>query len=401
MARVTGRDPVSRRLMMDGITAITSDRTGGTTYQARWQWVDPSGKRIFGAKVCKTLDEAERHLLETMLAIRRGTYGPDDTTMLSDYGERWLARMAHTWASSTTASRRHTWAYRILPALGHLRLSNVTRARCQAFVDGLLAASLQPSTISGHHAGLHGLLASAVKDGLIARNPASGLIMPRQRHTPSTVWTLDQAQAFLAATAGTRHHLLWSLLLATGVRVGEALALTWADVDFDTGALHVRATIRRGAERGWSVGQGTKTGQDRTIPIPATLVTQLRSRQAEIRAASVVAIRPYVFAGASDRPISVNTVRTALDRATSAAGLPRITPHGFRHTAATLMIDQGTPPNVVQDILGHRHVAMTLERYSHVDMRMMRDAVERSSARIGDERATTSQPGEPRKRSSV
>lgn len=377
MTRTTGRDPVSRRPMMDGITAITSDRTGAVTYQSRWQWVGPAGKRIFGAKIFRSLDDAETHLLEIMLAIRRGAYGPDDATVLADYAERWLVRMASSWSTGTQRARDISWRVHIAPKLGSLRVAEVTRARCQALVDGMVERGLQPSTISGHVATLHSLLAAAVRDGLIERNSASRLIMPRERSRSQAVWTLDQAQAFLATTVSTRHHVLWSLLLATGLRIGEALALTWADVDLDAHLVSVRATVRRNADGTIGVGRGTKTGIDRTVPIHGTTAQLLIRHRAAQRQRPIVDIAGYVFPGRRLGPLSGSAVRDALDRATEAAGLPRLTPHGFRHTAATLMIDQGIAPSVVQDILGHKHVTMTLERYTHVDLTMMRTAAAR------------------------
>ncbi len=377
MARTTGRDPVSRRPMMDGITAITSDRTGGTTYQARWTWTDPAGKRIFGAKIFRSLDDAERHLLETMLAIRRGAYGPDDTTLLADYAERWLSRMEHRWASSTTAMRRLSWRGKVQPRLGSVRITAITRAHCQAMVDELVRDGFRRGTVDAHLATLHGILGAAVMDGLIARNPASRLVLPRRDAVSQTVWTAGQVQAFLAGTAGSRHHMLWSLLLMTGMRIGEALALTWSDIDLDTGVVHVHATIRTGADGGSMVGQGTKTGEDRHIPITPVTVDLLRRLRQRQRGQAVVDIRSYVFAAPNGQPINRRTAGSAWALAVRRHGLPAMNLHGCRHTAATLMVDGGVSPRVVQDILGHARVAITLERYTHVDLRMLRAAVDR------------------------
>lgn len=392
MTRKTGRDPVSGRAMLPGITAIVSDRTGDVTYQARWSGVSPLGKRIFGAKICKDLEHAERHLLETQLAIRRGDWGPSDTTTLDEYAERWLSRMAHTWASSTLYARRRSYRAKIAPFLGRQRVTTVTRAQCQAIVDQLNAAAHRPETVHSHIATLAGVLESAAQDGLIPRNPASRLTLPTVRRHEPEIWTADQIRCFIAATQGTKYHVLWVLLLLTAVRVGEALALSWRDVDFEHGTVRIRSTLRTMADGSVAVAAGTKTGTHRTVPIPPALADLLRDHQRQqwARAGAVIDIQAYLFATAAGRPWSRGTVRAARDAAAKRAGLPpfdsRIR-NPFRHMAATLLAEQGEHPGVAQAILGHTSPAMTLGRYTHVTGR---DAVGRLADAIMESPTTTS-----------
>jgi len=289
--------------------------------------------------------------------------------------------MAHTWASSTHFARTRSWHGTLAPLIGEVQLSALTRAQCQAVLDALNASKLSPASVVFHMATLSGMLASAVKDGLIARNHARAMTLPRIVRTEPDLWTADQVRSFLASTAGSKHHVLWALLLATGVRIGEALALSWRDVDLDAGANRIRATVRITSSGGREVVSGTKTGTHRTIPLPPELVTLLRDheRRQQAEPGTIVDIRHHVFGNGIDgRPIAYHTVRAALKHAIQRAGLPPLDPrlrNPFRHLAATLMAEQGVHPSVAQAILGHTRPGITLARYTHLADRFSRDAV--------------------------
>lgn len=397
MARRTGRDPVSGRAMLDGITAITSDRTGAITYQARWSWTSPLGERLFGAKIFKDLFAAEQHLLQTQLSIRRGDWGPADTTTLDEYAGRWLDRMAHTWASSTLYMRRRSYQSKIAPFLGRVRITAITRAQCQAIVDELNGQGHRPATVHVHVATLAGVLESAAQDGLIARNPASRLTLPAVRRHEPEIWTAMQIRHFITVTWGTKYSILWLFLLLTAVRVGEALALSWRDVDLERGTVRIRSTLRTMADGSVAVAAGTKTGTHRTIPIPPALVDILRDhqRQQRSRPGALIDIQAYVFASATGKHWSRGTIRAARDAAAKRAGLPPFDPrirNPFRHMAATLLAEQGEHLGVAQAILGHANPSMTLRQYTHLTGR---DAVARLADAIMESRATTSVPETP------
>jgi integrase len=188
------------------------------------------------------------------------------------------------------------------------------------------------------------------------------------RPTPKA-WTRHQLGVFLRAVEGDRLEPLWRYLMVTGCRRGEACGVRWDDIDLDTGTVAVvnQRTIAAG-----TVIEGlpkTSAGV-RAVALDATTVGMLRRwrvRQAEelLR----LGVRPavaYVFTSESGSPLWPQRVTSNFTGLCDALGLPRIGPHGLRHSMATSMIAAGHSPKLVSQRLGHADPAITLQLYSHV-----------------------------------
>jgi integrase len=178
----------------------------------------------------------------------------------------------------------------------------------------------------------------------------------------------DQVRLLFEATQGSRLHALWVLLATTGLRLGEALGLTWPDIDFNRSSLTVRRALQRLPKRlGGVVLVEPKTDRSRrTVCLaPGTIaaLSEHRHRQAEERLAPS---ERFVFTGATGRPLDASGVSGHFHRALAQAGLPNVRVHDLRHTAATHLLTRGVHPKVVQDLLGHSTISLTLDTYSHV-----------------------------------
>jgi site-specific recombinase XerD len=197
---------------------------------------------------------------------------------------------------------------------------------------------LSRSTIARRLSTLAGYYRYAESEGAVARNPVSAVRRPRtSQDSPTLGLSKTEARQLLdqAAHDGPRTEALVTLLLLTGCRVGEALALTVTDLSVDKG--HRVATLH---------GKG---GKKRRLPIPAAaahaLDTYLAGRDAG-----------PVFTTATGRPWAQSSVFRTIRRLARDAGVPhheRVTPHSLRHTAATLALDANAPLRDVQDMLGH------------------------------------------------
>jgi len=167
---------------------------------------------------------------------------------------------------------------------------------------------------------------------------------------------------------------MWRLGLDTGMWLGELLALTWDDVDLDRGLVAVRRTLTKDREGHWKLGEVAKTSSSRrSIPIGPARVVALRSirpKQAEwrLRCGAAWVDHGLVFDRGNGNWLSPATARAVFDRAVAKAQVTVLTPHGMRHTMATLLLATGVHPKVVQDRLGHSSIQMTLDRYSHVSV---------------------------------
>jgi integrase len=231
------------------------------------------------------------------------------------------------------------------------------------------------------HGVLHRALDRAVQWRQLVVNPADGVDLPHRAPREMHALTPDQARAVLAALDGDNLRPLWVLMLTTGLRQGELLALRWRDIDLDAGRLAVVANSVRVTKRARALLKMTSSepirGEPKTqrgrrvVEMPSLAVDALRRHRTE---STVIALDGRVFARPDGRTLAVQTVYNRWHRLLERAGVPIVRPHDARHTTATLMLGQGVHPKLVSEMLGHATVAITLDLYSHATAAMHREA---------------------------
>jgi len=287
---------------------------------------------------------------------------------LDDYLDEWFVLLRTrveltTWHGYQNMARAY-----LRPGLGHVRVGELTVRQLNLHYVRLLEAGarrggpLSPRTIAYAHSVLHKALADGVREGVLADNVASRATLPRMSAATAPtrprlhVWDADQVEHFLAVTADDDLHVLWRLALATGMRRGELLGLTWTDIDLGAPQLRVA--------RSWSVANGhpqlkpTKTGRSRVL--------HLDRRTAEALATLPRSDDGVVFTGPDGRAWHPQRITDRWRRQWPGLDLPRIRFHDLRHCHATLLLDQGVPIKVVSERLGHTTIAMTMDLYAHV-----------------------------------
>jgi integrase len=224
------------------------------------------------------------------------------------------------------------------------------------------------------HTIVHRAFKDAVRWGRLARNPADAADPPRGRQKSDGVHSWDAAtlRKFLAVSyeSGDRLHPLWVLLSTTGMRRGEALGLRWSDVDLDAARLRVVQTIIQ-VRSEVAIGEPKTARGRRPIALDAGTVAMLRehrrrSLEERMQVGPAFDDRGLVFQHPDGSWLRPDAVSAAFVRRVRAAGLPRLTLKGLRHTWATLALERGIHPRVVQERLGHSTIAITLGIYSHV-----------------------------------
>ncbi|MFC5907895.1 site-specific integrase [Streptacidiphilus monticola] len=195
-----------------------------------------------------------------------------------------------------------------------------------------------------------------------------------------------------------REHPLHAVIhtaLTTGLRRGELLALTWNDINLDTGTAVIRRTLQRATGSGLVLLPTKSEHSDRRIPLPAATVQVLREhrerQEADFQAAGRIwAPEGYVFtAPGSTLPIEPSTLNRRFATLLRQAGLRRIRFHDLRHSTATLLLDQGVELVVIKELLGHAHIGVTATVYAHVRLRIQRDAINRLSTALAGTTAET------------
>ena len=181
--------------------------------------------------------------------------------------------------------------------------------------------------------------------------------------------TSEQVETLFEASTDDRFRPLWVTLVTTGLRLGEATGLQWSDIDLDGARLTVRRALQRQRGAGLVLVEPKTSRSRRTLHLSAVTVAALREQRhrqtLERLAADVWNDRGLVFSTTTGNPIDPPFVSLRLGRALRKAGLPRVRVHDLRHTFATLMLARGVHPKVVQEMLGHSTITLTLDTYSH------------------------------------
>ena len=353
----------------NGEGGITRHKKSGL-YMARYTVEMPTGKKrktVYG----KTREEAHEKLIEALSNRNKGLIFEGEDQTLSAYLDRWLNGSTKSYVKPSTFEgyelmiRNH-----IKPALGHKKLKVLAPDHVQYFYQQKLEAGLAPGTVRVMHGILHRALEQAVKWGVVPRNVCKATTSPKPN--PEEIRPLDseQAKRFLEASRGDRFEALYVLAVTAGLRVGELLGLKWEDVDLDAGALRVRRTRSR-AKTGPTF-TAPKNGKGRQLRLTRRAVEALKSHKAaqnteRLKAGSLWVGDNFVFCTHAGRPLDFRNLATASFKPLlKKAGLPDIRFHDLRHTCATLLLSRGHHPKLVQELLGHASVAMTLDRYSHV-----------------------------------
>jgi integrase len=347
----------------------------------------PDGKRRYVS--AKTKTGCREKLRQAMSDADQGFDFDAGKQSVGGYMVRWLEDFAkadlapRTYHNYKLQIRKH-----IVPAFGTMKLSKLDTPNIQALYSAKLHDGLKPSSVRYVHAVLHRALSKAVELRLIARNPAASADPPKVRHEEITPLDAQQTRTFLHAAHGEKYEALYVLSLTCGLRMGESLGLKWSDINLDTGTLRVNRQLQRIREGGGLVFSEPKNASRRTIDLPQRALEALgahRKRQAEekLRAADYED-SGLVFATRKGTPQDAqNVFNRQFKPLLKQADLPPIRWHDLRHTCATLLLGRGVHPKLVQHLLGHASITMTLDRYSHWIPSMGRHAAEGLDEALG------------------
>ena len=327
----------------------------------RWQaslQVEGRRRTVYGrtrGEAAQRLDELRR------LAAIAGTLPDPGLRTLGDLLDAWLEAKAPTLRARTLSDYAAICRLYVPASLRSLHLSKVSPDRVQRQCARLQARGLHCAALHLYRV-LSQALALGARWGWLASNPCERVDAPRYRPERKVMWSPGELGRFLEGTRDHWLYPLWTLLACAGLRIGEALALEWADVDLRAGAV----TVAKSAQRidGARVVTAPKTPAGvRTLRLPALAVAAL-TRQAEWRLAQGGGAGP-VFAGPRGGPLSQSTASHAMRRECERLRLPVLTPHGLRHLHASLLLSEGLSVPEVSRRLGHAHPGVTMSVYAH------------------------------------
>lgn len=329
----------------------------------------------------RTKKEAELALANLVVDVSKGLPGAVSKDRVKDFLADWHASTSPSLHENTVALHERTIRNWIVPYIGGMKVAAVTPATLQGLYNALHERGLGERAIRCAATVMNQALGQAVDWGVIPRNPAaSKLTIPKKAEKETLAWTAEEAGRFMGATRGDRLAPLWTLFLSTGLRRGEALGLQWKNVDLDKRVLWVReARVAGQVGRGLKSAPKTKASR-RAVPLVDgaidALIAQAATQSLErYDGGEAWANTGYVFTDELGQPLRPDSIGRQLKAAQKRAGVPVIPPKELRHTFASVALEEGVHPKLVQTAMGHTQITTTMG-YTHTNTALQRGAME-------------------------
>ena len=352
---------------------------GKGKWVAQLTWIDPAtGRKLKREKHCATRKEAEQALAQMVAEQARGLLMDPSRLTTRDFALEYLRRLEREGLRPNSIRLAQGELAYALPSLkdpkahdplGRMRLQEVKPVHVRAAVDRVMEAGYAPRTVARVLMRLKALFREALRLELVARNPAEAIQvrLPKGEKAARALEPEEVARLLEAAEASRSRDmaLLLRLMLETGLRRGEALALQWGDVDLERGEVRVWRAWAKVGSKGAFTPLKTPTAK-RVVPLPLGLLRRLKARKEEL----LERLNPEEVDGlhlvGGVKPVDPDAFNHYLRRLAEKAGLGRVRVHDLRHTWATLALSRGIPLEVVSERLGHASPTITLNVYRHL-----------------------------------
>lgn len=348
----------------------------------------PDGKRRRKAVYGATQAEAVRKLALARREYEQHGRLPTRNWTVEGWLRHWISNVAQVRASTRDSSYRPK-IERACTVLGRHRLDRLTPEHLRGLYRAMAGEGLSRSTIVQTHRILHHALGDAVRESVLLSNPAGKQRMdtPTVGSRPSRVvpMTGPQVLALLQTIRGDRLESRWLYALTLGSRQGEVLGLGWEDIDWRRQVAHISRSLTRVRGEGLTFTPVKSATSERMVPLPPFLLASLERRrevfEAEREAPGFryqrsdygpLAPEGLVWGWPNGRPRDGRRDWGDWSDLLSRAGVPHVGTHVARHTVATMLAARGAPPKVVQALLGHSQVSLTLGVYTSADVEAMR-----------------------------
>jgi integrase len=377
------------------------------------------GKQIW-VRGFTTLPEAKQARVRILADASRGKHVRPNKALVENFYEEWEKATRPTLRGSSATMRAHDFSVNIIPYFATRKLQDVRPDDIALWHAVLLTGAdrkgrsqkpLSPRTVTRMHRELRVMFRDAVSWGRLAVNPCDAVKPPKFTPAEMHTWSGEQMGTFLAYVG--EHVPLWRamfvLAASSAARRGELVGVQWQDIDLGAGTWTVRRSIVRAISELHENTPKTPKGR-RVVQLDAGTVAVLGEHRKLVAEAALAegradALAPTgrVFPGWLMAPGAANGRATRQERSQAiamgvigpeivtnrfndyakAAGLPRIRLHDVRHSWATLALEAGLNPKIVQERLGHADISITLGTYSHVSESVHRDAAEQISRLFG------------------
>lgn len=338
-------------------------------YQARYMVTFPDGTRKRQAVYGRTKEEAREKYNQAVAEGIIGTPLKTNTITVEQYLESWLALKRNIRESTRYKYGGEIRKY-IVPRIGKMRLSCLTNQHIQRMLDDVYNAGASTRTVQILRNILSGALKVAKSQNLVRHEVMEYIEIRSYDPKPREIWTEQEMQVFLRAIVGHKYQLLFLLYTTYGLRRGEALSLTWGDVDWKHKVIYINKQYTYCGKKLAICDTKTKKSV-RDLP----LLPHIENALLALKGNREPSPDSLLVSDDNGGPIKPSSVSYEFNKIVKETGLPRVVLHSQRHFVATTLKDAGVTATEAQEILGHSSSATTLQFYTHSSMQNKEDAL--------------------------
>ena len=301
----------------------------------------------------------------------------------------WIENIIPDLRANTLRNYKERYQFNIKPVIGKLKMQDVRAMHCKKVLLNM-EEEYSGSTIKQTYITMGTMFKTALLNDVITKHPMDGLKYKIRMKEKSDikVMTVEEHKKFLEVAKWARNYDQYLLVLETGLRAGELMALTWDSIDFKRRTLTVSKSLEyRYSRGGWEAGPPKTKAGLRTIPLTTCAYNILSSKYAERKEryeskdldqileyrdsvtgeVNYLNMKDIIFlCPRTGMPVKNSTYDTHLQKLSEKAGIKTISMHTLRHTYATRAIERGVHPKALQKLLGHASLQTTMDTYVHV-----------------------------------
>lgn len=344
---------------------------------------DDTGKLIRKQFYGKTKMEALNKMNEYKNKYDTGALPSDEKITLQQWFKIWIYEYRINDLRPSTLERYNGIYKNYIKNsnVGMMKLKDLRTANIQAYYNTLVKdKNKTPDTIKTINKVLKSVFGQAVKEGYISINYCNNIILPKIAPKEEIeIFTVEEQQQFITSLSNHRNRALFILVLGTGLRIGEVVALKWTDINFETEELKVKRTFKRVAKLNNDEGNKTEIIEqlpktkysERTIPILSSIIKELkahkrRQNEEKIKAGEAYINNDLIFPNELGEPTDTRNLSRSYERILNRSDIAYKKFHALRHTYATRLFENDVPLKTVQILMGHSNIKITADIYTHV-----------------------------------
>ncbi len=342
-----------------------SQRKSDGLYTARYTTKD--GKRV--QKYFNKLIDCRQWLAEELFRRDNCSIEAYSRMTLETWYDYWLNEIkGDSIRKNTIRNYNERWKRNIKPILGNKLLCDITPLECVGIMKTMKDAGYADSTMDHTRILLRQLFDCAVELEILQKSPIKKTIrnIKGEVKDKKKALTDEQLEKFLEAAMGKSKYNQYAFILQTGLRIGELIALTWNDIDFENRTVSINKTMEyRAKEKSWYCGPPKTKNSNRTIPLTDLAIDILKDQKRKNKNLKTIPFEyaNMVFLTRDGTPSKTSSYDTSLYYIADKANIPKFAVHILRHTFATRCAEAGMKPQVLQKLLGHSNIKTTMDIY--------------------------------------